>query len=292
MNRLPQHIGAVLLLLLIIGIWKLATQDFTPSRGGPFHRQTGLQKPPLSQQPDTIAFPGLGDIAGHYSEQTIDIPHPTSANEVITFKPDKLLLDDQGRFLYLRNRPPVYDVKRRIDLIEPLFRKYLVKNLSDLPSHELLGPPDGFKILGIAPLDLNVGERKKQFLKLAMLDIDLELWALHIFHPRYGEKDILLETRLNESCQDKNGNVAVWKYGTERSVTLLSLNESGNYESLDHISIIEEWNMAPANVEEENHFGFIWEGEILSWDDYLDTQRKLGNQEPVLPLPPPPKKSR
>ena len=287
MKRLSQYLGAGLLLLLLIGIWKLATQDFTKSRDEPIHRHTGLQRPSISQPREAVTFPGLGDISGHYSEQTIDIPYPETS-----FKPDKLLLDEQGRFLYLRNRPPAYDVKRRIDLIEPLFRKYLAKNLRELPEQELLGPPDSFKILGPAPLDLNVGELKEHLLRSAKSDIDVELWALLIFHPRYGEKEVLLESKVDETCQDKNGNSAVWKYGTDRSVTLSFLNEFGSYESVDWMNIFEEWNVAPPNVEEENHFGFIWEGEILAWDDYLTKQRELGNPEPVLPLTPPPKQLR
>jgi hypothetical protein len=289
MKRPIAIIGATLLLALIVWIWKMATQDLYQTETRPKGNGNDIiNKFQSKPRQDSVEFPSFGEVKGRFSNQTLECED--SSGYMIAFKPEKLLLDEQGRFLYLRNREPVHDTKKRIDLIEPLMRKSLSQIFEDRPVNDLVGLPNSFKILGAAPFDLQGSEVKRMLYELAAhRETDIEVWSLNVFHPILGETGVMLKSSMQELYIDKNGHAAVWEYGSARYISIYPVNWREDY-TADRIKIIEEWNVAPANAQRDERFGFPWEGEELYWEEYIEARQRAGEKDFVMPPPPPPKK--
>lgn len=285
--------GAVIGAFVVL-IWIRACSDLSaPSVSGTEARARPVEyvrsETPL---PDAVEFPGLGNVTGRRVQQRLEVSNPeTGYRRELT--PETLILDEQGNFLYLRNHLPLHDSKKRLDLVEQFLRENRWR-AGRMPGDWNDG---SFRILGPGKVSLTDPLVLWTLLRRADdKEQDVEIWAVRINFPGEGELDCLLVGETSGSFDDNRNPASsddhfVWNRGLTRSWELIQQaeeRETGlrlNRELPLRAQIIEEWNVVPPDAyggphrEKKNGVGFVWEGEVLDYDTYLDLQRKLGKGE-------------
>lgn len=262
-------------LLLIVSVWMRACQtDETRQRLATIPTKkvgTDLDKPMPG-----VEFPGIGFVAGRISRETLIVKDTDGT--VFEAAPETLILDDEGNFLYLRNRLPQIHTTRKTDNVEKMFRKYFTLHLESIFPNKFKGDGESFRILGPGKISLDSTRFRAQLIEASKNDwSDYEIWSVRVFNPGCGEVDALLTANLHPQYKG-----IVWSQGAVREWRL-DLPESVPPESVPDflsgpVEIAEPWEVPPAKVSEENRYGFIWDGEIVDYDTFCDIQKKLGKK--------------
>jgi hypothetical protein len=270
---------------MIALLWRKASGDFTQPTSSGKTVLKALPAPTAPAEKPTVTFPGLGEIEGTLRyDYTLRVEPPYVPISAEEYKPYKVLLDHDGKFLYLQGRLPQLDVIPGLQYYEKVIRKQLAEVLADFPTTGMKGAPDSFRILRVNPLDLSNKELKAHLYNKVMGgDGDIEIWSLSVMHPIQGYANVLMEARTSEYYKNKDGDIVYWNIATNRNIYLENVDDLDGF--TDQLSVAELWRTPPARAEQSNLFGIYWEGEVISWDDYKALQIKLGKSEPILPPP-------
>ena len=277
--------GLLILLLITAGIvgyvWNLAFSISSRPRIRATLRQESVKDASANLPMLDIFCPSIGRMTGHLAE--MDIEDATGVWP--TVHPERLVLDDDGNFLYLRNRAPIYKSQQRMDLVEKFFdESYKLQAKSSYPN-PFKFPDTEFKILKLVPFDLSDSLHRQTLHDIAGSQRDIEVWSLRVMTPN-GEMNILLEASSSGDISGPKVRYSFcWQYGLSREWTIHKPREEGGFERNRGIVIVEEWEQVPPEAEPKDHkgdgVGFVWEGRIVDYDTYAEIQTKLGNPPPV-----------